>query len=49
MKTMNDSTRTAPFSEETIKQGEDAFIHSYAAVGEGHTVRLLFALFRAHY
>ena len=49
MKTMNDSTRTAPFSEETIKQEEDAFIHSYAAVGEGHTVRLLFALFRAHY
>ncbi len=49
MKTMNDSTRTAKFSEETIKKEEDDYIHSYAAVGEGHTVRLLFALFRAHY
>lgn len=49
MKTVNDSPRTAPFDEETIKQEEDAFIHSYAAVGEGHTFRLLFALFRAHY
>lgn len=50
MKTsMNDQTRTSPFSEETIQQEEDAFIHSYAAVGEGHTIRLLFSLFRGHY